>query len=126
GSGLIFGPMSQSTLIDLLKVRPAGRDDRISINDGPWITVPDPHDMHESLVGGELTTGYIGDESTLLSSGPASSPSVAQPDGAPEAGPRKVAAHGIVQPARKASAAPDEAPTIQVSDSIVDGIEALS
>lgn len=44
GAGLVFGPMGAKTLADLLRVRRPRREDRISIDEGPWVGVDEIDD----------------------------------------------------------------------------------
>ena len=44
-SGLVFGPMGANTLVDLLRVRNAGPQDKVSVNGGQW----QPVDQVEEL-----------------------------------------------------------------------------
>lgn len=44
GAGLVFGPMGAKTLADLLRVRRPRREDRISIDGGPWLSIDEVDD----------------------------------------------------------------------------------
>ncbi len=48
-SGMVFGPMGQRTLVDLLRMRRPRKEDRISVEEGPWKSLDEISELEVDL-----------------------------------------------------------------------------